>query len=64
VVGGRGICHMRLTFDLSTEDDDLCRQRRLRQFTLDSGVIACQKLRLAQMDILTATMTACFCHIW
>src|SRR6476646_1632532 len=34
VVGGRGSCHMRLTFDLSTEDDDLCRQRWLWQFTL------------------------------
>ena len=64
VVGGRGSCHMRLTFDLSTEDDDLCRRRWLRQFTLDDGVIACQKTWLAQMDILTATVTACVCHIW
>ena len=32
MVGGRGSCHMRMTFDLSTEDDDLCRQSRLRQF--------------------------------
>lgn len=64
VVGGRGSCHMRLTFDLSTEDEDLCRQRRLRQLTLDNdGVIACQKLWLAQMDMVTATMTACLCHI-